>query len=68
MGISLESIKAALATLPDSRTPNQQDWEALATRWQAELNARIKAMEVLRDSLTACIGWRLFVHETLPHL
>lgn len=56
MGISLESIKSALATLPQNRTPNQQDWEQLASMWHNELNARIKAMEVLRDSLTGCIG------------
>lgn len=56
MGISLESIKQALATLPENRTPTQQDWELLATGWQSELNARIRAMEALRDSLTGCIG------------
>lgn len=56
MGISLESIKQALATLPENRTPTQQDWELLAKGWQDELNARIKAMEALRDSLTGCIG------------
>jgi len=56
MGISLEAIKQALATLPDQRTPNAKDWQKLSTNWQAELNARIAYLERLRDSLTGCIG------------
>ena len=56
IGISLRSIRDALATLPDERTPTAQDWERLSTRWRAELNLRIAYMERLRDSLTGCIG------------
>lgn len=56
MGISLESILAALATLPESRTPTVQDWETLSTHWRDDLNERIAYMERLRDSLTGCIG------------
>ncbi len=56
VGVSLESIKKALATLPDNRTPSTKDWEKLSTRWRDELNARIAFMEKLRDSMTSCIG------------
>ncbi len=56
MGISLESIKQAFATLPDQRTPTATDWEKLSTVWQGELNARIAYLQRLRDSLTGCIG------------
>lgn len=56
MGISLASIKAAFATLPDERTPTQRDWQKLSTSWKAELNDRIAQLERLRDSLTGCIG------------
>jgi MerR family redox-sensitive transcriptional activator SoxR len=56
MGISLASIKAAFASLPDERTPTQRDWAKLSKGWQAELNARIAYLERLRDSLTGCIG------------
>ena len=56
MGISLEEIRDALATLPDNRTPNAQDWEKLSTHWRESLNARIRALERLRDRLTGCIG------------
>ncbi|MBE9539557.1 MAG: redox-sensitive transcriptional activator SoxR [Proteobacteria bacterium] len=56
MGISLESIKQAFATLPDQRTPTANDWKKLSKGWQGELNARIAYLERLRDSLTGCIG------------
>ena len=56
IGISLESIKSALATLPDNRTPSVQDWQKLSSNWQQELNQKIEYMQRLRDSLTGCIG------------
>ena len=56
MGISLASIKKALASLPKQRTPTASDWQKLSSGWQAELNARIAYLERLRDSLTGCIG------------
>ena len=56
VGISLGSIKRALATLPDERTPTARDWEKLSTTWREELNARIAYLERLRDYLTGCIG------------
>ncbi len=56
MGISLEEIKRALATLPDNRTPTARDWEKLSRHWQQDLEARIAYLERLRDLLTGCIG------------
>ncbi len=56
MGISLEEIKRAFASLPDQRTPTVKDWQKLSTLWHGELNARIAYLERLRDSLTGCIG------------
>jgi MerR family redox-sensitive transcriptional activator SoxR len=56
MGISLESIRQAFASLPGERTPTMQDWQNLSSGWQAELNGRIAYLERLRDSLTGCIG------------
>lgn len=56
MGITLESIKQALANLPENRTPSVDDWQQLSTDWRNDLNARIAYMEKLRDSLTSCIG------------
>jgi MerR family transcriptional regulator, redox-sensitive transcriptional activator SoxR len=56
VGLSLDDIRAALATLPDQRTPTQTDWARLSRRWQPLLDARIAALIQLREQLAACIG------------
>jgi MerR family transcriptional regulator, redox-sensitive transcriptional activator SoxR len=56
VGLSLDDIQAALATLPEQRTPTQADWQRLSKQWQPMLNARIAALTQLRDQLSACIG------------
>ncbi len=56
MGIRLEEIKRAFATLPNNRTPTIGDWETLSTYWRDDLNARINYLQRLRDSLTGCIA------------
>jgi MerR family redox-sensitive transcriptional activator SoxR len=56
VGLSLEQIRAALATLPERRTPTQADWTALSRQWRPLLDARIAELERLRDQLDACIG------------
>ena len=56
VGLRLEDIAAALAQLPDSRTPTKSDWTRLSKRWRAVLDERIHALESLRDQLDQCIG------------
>ncbi len=56
VGLSLEEIRASLASLPDRRTPNQRDWERLSNSWRPRLDARIAMLERLRDRLDGCIG------------
>lgn len=56
VGLSLPQIKAALATLPDSRTPTKVDWAKLSASWAPLLDARIAALQQLRERLTGCIG------------
>jgi len=56
MGIDLQRIKQAFATLPNNRTPDKNDWNALASQWQQDINQRIAYLENLRDSLSSCIG------------
>lgn len=55
-GLPLASIAAALAELPDERTPNVADWKHLSSHWRTELDARIARLSQLRDELTGCIG------------
>lgn len=56
VGIPLATIREALATLPDDRTPTRADWSRLSARWRGELDARIRELTRLRDTLDDCIG------------
>ncbi|GAA4052871.1 redox-sensitive transcriptional activator SoxR [Nonomuraea soli] len=56
LGIPLATIKEALATLPDGRTPTREDWAKLSAAWKTELDDRIVQLQRLRDNLTDCIG------------
>ena len=56
VGVSLEEIRAALASLPENRTPTKADWSRLSAHWRGRLEERITLMERLRDQLTGCIG------------
>lgn len=56
VGLSLEDIADALATLPADHAPTKADWTRLSRTWQTELDARIDALQRLRDNLTDCIG------------
>jgi MerR family redox-sensitive transcriptional activator SoxR len=56
VGLSLEEIRGALASLPDGRTPTRHDWERLSSSWRPLLDARIEMLERLRDRLAGCIG------------
>lgn len=55
-GLGLAEIRAALDTLPDARTPTVADWKRLSSGWKPLLEARILALEKLRDRLAGCIG------------
>lgn len=56
VGLTLDEVRAALASLPDSRTPTAADWRRLSVTWQRRLDERIAELERLRNSLTSCIG------------
>lgn len=56
VGIALDAIREALATLPQGRTPTRDDWARLSAMWRGELDDRIEQLLRLRDDLTDCIG------------
>ena len=56
VGLSLDEIAAALASLPENRTPTKADWERLSRTWQTRLDEQIALIERLRDRLAGCIG------------
>ena len=56
VGLSLEEIEEALATLPEGRTPTRADWARLSRSWRPRLEEQIERLERLRDKLDGCIG------------
>ena len=56
VGLTLDEIASALATLPQHRTAGRADWERLSKSWRRRLDLQIQRLEVLRDTLTGCIG------------
>ncbi len=66
VGLSLDEIRTALASLPESRTPTRRDWERLSSSWRPQLDARIRLLERLRDDLSGCIGCGCLSLATCP--
>lgn len=56
VGLTIQEIRAALATLPSGRTPTKADWSRLSRAWKPRLDEQIATLERLRDRLTSCIG------------
>ena len=66
VGISLAEIGAALASLPEGRTPGKEDWARLAEGWATALDSRIAQLQKLRNGLTDCIGCGCLSTEHCP--
>src|ERR1700691_1906799 len=47
-GISLASIRNAMAALPGGRTPTAEDWKKLSAGWKVDLSDRITRLTRLR--------------------
>ena len=56
VGLSLEEVADALASLPDGRTPTRADWQRISRSWRQRLDAEIAGLVALRDGLDSCIG------------
>lgn len=56
VGLSLDEIREALATLPEGRTPTKADWTRLSRSWRPRIDEQIAVLERLRDQLSSCIG------------
>ena len=66
VGVSLAEIGDALASLPDGRTPNRDDWARLSAGWAEAIDRRITLLRRLRDGLTDCIGCGCLSTEHCP--
>ncbi len=56
IGLSLDEVADALASLPAGRTPTRADWARLSSSWRERLDNQIDALVALRDGLDSCIG------------
>jgi MerR family redox-sensitive transcriptional activator SoxR len=56
VGLTLEEIGKALATLPGEEGLTAGDWQRLSAAWRPMLDARIRLLQGLRDELDSCIG------------
>ncbi len=56
VGLTLEEIGRALATLPADDGLSPSDWRRLSATWRPMLEERIRLLEGLRDELDSCIG------------
>jgi len=66
VGVSLDEIKSAFATLPNNRTPTKDDWQQLSSIWRQGLTQKIAYLEKLRDSLDSCIGCGCLSMKSCP--
>jgi MerR family transcriptional regulator, redox-sensitive transcriptional activator SoxR len=56
VGLSLDEVRAALARLPDERTPNKTDWNKVSVTWIRRIDERIAELQRLRETLNSCVG------------
>jgi MerR family redox-sensitive transcriptional activator SoxR len=56
LGLSITEIASLLAALPHGRTPTKKDWADISRACRSKLDARIAALQRLRDNLDNCIG------------
>lgn len=56
VGLTLDEIRAALARLPDERTPTKADWAMVSRSWTARIDAQIRALQELKTRVTSCVG------------
>src|SRR6478735_10801653 len=47
VGLSLDEVRAELATLPADRAPTTSDWRRISRHWRKRLDQRIEAIEAL---------------------
>ncbi|WP_224823593.1 redox-sensitive transcriptional activator SoxR [Cognatishimia sp. MH4019] len=56
LGFPLADIAQHLAHLPVHKAPSKADWTRISKVFRHDIDARIAALERLRDTLDGCIG------------
>ncbi len=56
LGLGLVEIEAAMAKLPQGRTPTVTDWQRISRSLRGQLDAKIQLLTRTRARLDECIG------------
>lgn len=56
LGLGLDEIERALASLPQGRTPTLSDWQHMSRSLRGQLDAKIRLLTRTREKLDGCIG------------
>ena len=56
VGLSLDDVADAFAGIAVDSAPTKAQWTRMSARWRPLLDARIRAIEAVRDDLDGCIG------------
>lgn len=56
LGIALEDIQDAFASVPLENTPSHEEWQRASRAWKHQLEERRRSIERLERELTGCIG------------
>lgn len=56
LGYSLEEIGRILSSLPEGRTPTEDDWERIGEQFRVDIARRVTELQQLGDKLSTCIG------------
>ena len=56
LGLALTEIEQELRKLPQGRTPNARDWQAISGGIKRRIDSQIAALEKVREDLDGCIG------------
>ena len=56
LDIPLSHVAEVFATLPTDRSPTHKDWQRVSRMWKRQLEERRRAIELLEQELTGCIG------------
>lgn len=56
VGMSLAEIQEALHVLPKDKKATKQDWDILLAQWENKLDEQLKAIFLLKQKMSWCIG------------
>ncbi|MBK4216239.1 redox-sensitive transcriptional activator SoxR [Paracoccus caeni] len=62
-GIPLASIRHALGPAVSGDALGQDEWQRISEGWRADLEERIRTLELVRDRLSGCIRCGCLSHE-----